>query len=402
MATALDAVVAGHICLDITPEISPGAQTVAELLRPGALIHVGQATVSTGGPVSNTGLPLRRLGRNVELMGKCGDDPFGRTILDLIRAEAPGAEAGMRVVSGEHSSYTVVINPPGVDRIFLHCPGANDTFGAEDVDSETVSRARLFHFGYPPLMARTYADDGAELEAILRLARAAGATTSMDLAYPDPTSPAGQADWATILARCLPYVDLFTPSLEELTFMLRRETFDELSRRAGAGELLAPIGGELLCDLGRQCIEAGVAVVLIKCGAGGLYLRTAGLDRLERLGRARCGRPGRWAHRELLQPSYAVERIVSATGAGDCAIAGFLAGFLDGLDPDDAARAACAVGAQNLRCPDSISGVGTWAETVEQVRCRPETNDVTIRLDGWRRDAEAGQCIGPADGLVGS
>jgi sugar/nucleoside kinase (ribokinase family) len=397
MAELLDAVVAGLVCLDITPDIPAGAKTIGELFRPGALIHVGGVTVSTGGPVSNTGFPLRRLGMNVKLMGKCGDDAFGRAIIELIKAEAPGAEAGMRIVPGENSSYTVVINPPGIDRIFLHCPGANDTFGAEDIDEQFVARARLFHFGYPPLMARTYANGGAELTAILRSARSAGATTSLDLAYPDPASPAGKADWASILAAALAHADLFTPSVEELTFMLRREKFDELAQRAGQGELLAHIDGDLLCDLGERCLEAGAAVVLIKCGYVGLYVRTAGRDRLAALGRAPCGDIDRWANRELLEPSYAVGRIVSATGAGDCAIAGFLAAFLHGLDVDDALRYACAVGAQNLRAADSISGVRTWEQTARQVGSRPAKNDVAIDLDGWRHDEAADHYVGPSD-----
>ena len=397
MGQPLDAVVAGHICLDIIPRIPAGARSIAELFRPGTLIQVGQATVSTGGPVSNTGFPLRRLGLNVALMGKCGDDAFGRAMLERIKAEAPGAEAGMRVVPGEDSSYTVVINPPGIDRMFLHCPGANDTFGAADVDLDAVGRAGLMHFGYPPLMARTYADGGAELREIFRAARAAGATTSLDLAYPDPAGPGGQVDWTPILARTLPHVDLFTPSVEELTFMLRREQFDDLARRAADGDVLAHVDGTLLSDLGQWSLQAGAAVVLIKCGYLGVYVRTAGRGRLESLGRAGCGDVAAWADRELLEPSYAVERIVSATGAGDCAIAGFLAAFLRGLAVDDALRYACAVGAQNLRAPDAVSGVRTWEETTEQVRARPSKTDVRISLEGWRFDGAADHWVGPAD-----
>jgi sugar/nucleoside kinase (ribokinase family) len=398
MGQALDAVVAGHICLDITPEIPTGAKSIAELFRPGTLIQVGQVTVSTGGPVSNTGFPLRRLGMNVELMGKCGDDAFGRVILERIRAEAPGAEAGMRVVAGEHSSYTVVINPPGIDRIFLHCPGANDTFGAEDVNLDAVGRARLFHFGYPPLMAKTYAHDGEELTRIFRAARQAGATTSLDLAYPDPAGPGAKANWAAILAATLPHVDLFTPSVEELTFMLRRQTFDDLARRAGDGEMLAHIDGDLLADLADWCLSAGAAVVLVKCGYLGLYVRTSGRARLDSLGRATCGSLDAWADRELFEPSYAVESIVSATGAGDCAIAGFLAAFLRGLDVVDALRYACAVGAQNLQAADAISGVRSWEQTTRQVRSRPAKNKVAIPLAGWRFDGRSDHWVGPRDG----
>ena len=186
----VDCVVAGHICLDVTPEFLNGGACMGDILRPGSLVKVGSAVVSTGGPVSNTGIPIRRLGLNVALMGKCGDDMFGQALLQRIAQVAPGAQSGMQVVPGEQTSYSVVINPPGIDRIFLHCPGANDTFGSADIDLATVAKARLFHFGYPPLMARTYADGGSELVKIFQQARATGVTTSLDMAYPDPTSPA--------------------------------------------------------------------------------------------------------------------------------------------------------------------------------------------------------------------
>ena len=48
-----------------------------------------------------------------------------------------------------------------MDRSFLHCPGANDTFGPEDIDVERLAGVSLFHFGYPPLMRRMYSDGGA-------------------------------------------------------------------------------------------------------------------------------------------------------------------------------------------------------------------------------------------------
>lgn len=401
MSESIDAVVAGHICLDITPEIRTAGQTPGELFRPGTLLAVGPATISTGGPVSNTGFPLRRLGVDVRLMGKCGDDVFGRAIVDCIRDEAPGAESGMQMVAGEQTSYTVVINPPGMDRMFLHCPGANDTFGAADIDADTVASGRLMHFGYPPLMARTYADDGAELVRIFADAHEAGVTTSLDMAYPDPETPAGKADWSGILSAVLPQVDVFTPSAEELTFMLRRETFDKLSREAAGGELLGLIDGKLLSGLGEQCVSAGAAVVLIKCGAQGMYLRTGGSDRMERTGRGGPDDADAWSDRELFAPSYRVETIVSANGAGDCAIAGFLAAILNGRGAADALRFGCAVGAQNLAAVDTISGVRTWDETVRQVESRPQQNKVGIDLTGWRFDDDAGLYVGPADRKAG-
>ena len=77
------AVVAGHLCLDIIPTISEG-EAFEHAFAPGRLVEVGRATLATGGAVSNTGVALHKLGVPTRLMGKVGDDNFGRTILDLL------------------------------------------------------------------------------------------------------------------------------------------------------------------------------------------------------------------------------------------------------------------------------------------------------------------------------
>ena len=185
----IDAVVAGHVCLDISPAFPPlrPDAPLSELLRPGSLTQVGGATISTGGSVSNTGLSLLQLGMRVELMGKIGDDLFARGILDLLAPR--GLDKSMVRVPGEQTSYTIVLAPPGFDRAFLHCPGANDTFGADDIQYPVVARARLFHLGYPPLMRRLYRNGGIELADLFRRVKALGAvTTSLDMSLPDPAS----------------------------------------------------------------------------------------------------------------------------------------------------------------------------------------------------------------------
>ena len=131
MTEWFSAIVAGHLCLDIIPHIAgitPEAFRASFL--PGHLIDVGPAALSTGGPVSNTGLALHKLGVPTQLMGKIGDDLFGQAVRQLVTGYDPRLADGMVVDPQANTSYTVVINPPGVDRIFLHCPGANDTFSA--------------------------------------------------------------------------------------------------------------------------------------------------------------------------------------------------------------------------------------------------------------------------------
>ena len=179
--------------------------------------------MSTGGAVPNIGLTLHRLGVPVRLMGKVGDDLFGSAVLEALRARDPELAGGMVVGAGEITSYSIVISPPGVDRCFLHCSGANDTFTADDVRYDELASARLFHFGYPPIMRAMYADGGSELRRMLARARDAGPAISLDMCSPDPDGDAGRVDWRQLLEDTLPLVDVFVPSIEELLFMLDRD-----------------------------------------------------------------------------------------------------------------------------------------------------------------------------------
>ncbi len=362
MTRDLTAVVAGHICLDIIPQITGiTPEQFRQNFQPGRLMVVGPAVFATGGAVSNTGLALARLGIDVRLMGKVGDDFIGEMIRQIVDNRSPGSAAGMIVDPAVHSSYTVVISPPGIDRLFLHDPGANDTFTADDVRYGVVEAASLFHFGYPPLMARMFLDDGIELSELVRRARATGVTTSLDTAAPDPAAPAGRANWPLILRRALPYVDAFLPSVEELVYMLHRPEYDRLQAETG-GELLDAVTPEMLHDLSDELLALGPKVVGIKLGHRGFYLRTAGRAALADMGRARPTALDAWADHESWAPCFRVD-VVGTAGSGDSAIAGFLAALLRDLPPDEAVTMAVAVGACNVEAADTLSGVRTWDET---------------------------------------
>ncbi|WP_254450138.1 carbohydrate kinase family protein [Cohnella herbarum] len=392
--SAAEIVIAGHICLDIIPSMHAGkpGQGIGELLVPGKLVDIGAAQLSTGGAVSNTGIALHRLGFSVKLMGKVGNDLFGEAILSILKGYGENLAEGMIVSSGESSSYTIVINPPGVDRIFLHCTGANDTFSADDVTPEAVAGSKLFHFGYPPLMQRMYEEQGAELTRLLSGAKAQGATVSLDLARPDPDSPAGQADWKAILQRALPYVDVFLPSFEEILYMLRPEHYRELSERHGTAELLAYADGPLLNSLSEELLGMGAAVVGLKLGEHGLYARTT--DSLERLrGMGACAQSEEkletWQGKELLAPCFQVE-VAGTTGAGDCTIAGFLAGLVKGLTLEETLLGAVGVGAYNVERSDAVSGVPGWTEVQTRIASGWKQREASLSLPGWTQESGRG------------
>lgn len=384
----VEAVVAGHICLDIIPELGAGRSGAEELLRPGKLVEIGAAVTSTGGAVANTGISLHRLGVPVRLVGKLGDDLFGRALLDALRACGPALAEGTSVTAGETTSYTLVVSPPGVDRTFWHCPGGNNTFSSADVPEESLAGARLFHFGYPPLMKRMYSDGGAELAELLARVRGKGLTVSLDMAMPDPGAASGRVDWPALLARALPQVDVFLPSLDETLFMLDRARF-------ASGDVRAD--GALLGELSARLVEMGAAVVGLKLGDQGLYLRTTSDPaRLVAMGACAPGDAQAWTGRELLAPCFEV-KVAGTTGSGDATVAGFLAALLKGLSPEEAITCAVAAGACNVERPDATGGIPSWAALNQRVSAGWKRRPVEISLPGWKPNAGKSLWRGPDD-----
>jgi sugar/nucleoside kinase (ribokinase family) len=395
MSLDFEAVVAGHICLDIHPDLSgSGREPFEDIFLPGRLVATGPVICSTGGAVSNTGLALDRLGIAARLAGKVGDDLFGQAIRQIVEARGPGLADGMVVDPSASTSYSIIINYPGVDRIFLHYPGANDTFEAGDVPYALLEQARLFHFGYPPIMRTLFIDGGAQLKEIFLRARHTGVTTSLDMAFPDPSSEAGQVDWRVILEGTLPQVDIFLPSVEEILFMLHTDMYRKMSHSASGSDLLALVTPQMLSDLARELIVMGVKIVGLKLGNRGMYLRTAGRDGIDLIGRARPSHPDAWAGVELWAPCFKVE-VAGTTGSGDSTIAGFLAGLLRGLPVEQALTMATAVGACNVEAADALTGIRTWEETSRRVADGWERMHLDLKAPGWQFDPTCDLWRGP-------
>ncbi len=366
----LDAVVAGHICLDLFPTFVE--TTALRQFSPGALYKVGPALRSTGGAVANTGLALHRLGLKTALMGKVGDDLFGDEIMRLLRGHDEKLTRGMKLSRGEASSYTVVISPPGIDRTFLHCSGCNDTFTSADLNEAVLKQARLMHFGYPPLMRSMYIEGGRELTGLMKRGKGLGLTTSLDLALPDPGSEAGQVDWRGVLEGVLPWVDVFTPSLEELLFMLDLPRWQQLMNK-GRIDLARDVTLTMLDELAMKLIGMGTAVVMIKLGDQGAYVKVSDdAGRLQKMGRAQPVDVKGWAGVRAMSACFAA-KLVGTTGSGDCTIAGFLTGLLKGLLPGEALELATAVGACSVEQADATSGVPRLDRVVERMQ------------KGWKR-----------------
>jgi sugar/nucleoside kinase (ribokinase family) len=379
-------VVAGHVCLDIRPAFPSGCRK--RDFEPGGLTVVGPAALSVGGAVGNTGLALRRLGLKTRLVGKLGDDWIGRQILGLLAGSGRRSASDMILEPGARTSYSIVLEPPGRDRSFLHDPGANDSFSAADMPPDKLRRARLFHFGYPPVMERMRQGRGTEMARLLSRARRAGLATSLDMAGIDDDSEAGRMDWGAWLRNVLPRVDLFLPSLEETVRMLGSR-----SGRASSGAM----DGPGLAALADRLLGLGASAVGLKLGRRGIYLRTT--DRRSawtRLAGLIPIRPEAWRERELLAPSFRVPA-AGTTGAGDCAIAGFLAAFARGLGPEAALACAAGAGAACVERICGVAGLPSWTALRRRIRSGWAANRDLPPLPGWRWDETARLWRGPSD-----
>ena len=362
MSELLHFVVAGHLCLDLIPSLIDG------LPRPGGLVQAGPLHVSCGGAVANVGSALWRLGCPVRLIGLVGDDRLGEIAINVL--QPLGNQPGIRIAPGQTTSYSIVIASEGCDRAFLHCPGANAIFSSVDVRDEDLEGASWFHFGYPPVMPAIAAEGGRELANLFCRAKQRGLRTSLDFCSIGGT--AASTDWRSVLSNCARAVTVFAPSIDELRAALR-----EPPREPGdIGDVRS-----LACTL----LDLGFSIAAIKLGMSGLYLATTDVAR--DLADWRLGLE--WRARELMVPCFRAN-VVNTTGAGDCAIAGFIASITDGRGPEEALTMAAASGACSVEAADASSGVRSMAELWMRVESGWERIESVAPGVDWTYDRRSG------------
>lgn len=348
----------GHISLDITPGFNNSKdQTLQKLLVPGKLVDVHGLEFTLGGSVSNSGLAMDKLGAEVYLMSKVGNDVLGNILIDKL--ENFSCHNMIRVSENENTSYTIVLAPKGSDRVFIHDAGCNATFGINDIDMDVLKKLDHIHFGYPPLMKNMYANDCEELVELMKKAKKFGLTTSLDLAMIDPFSETAKLDWKKMLKRVLPYIDFFVPSIEELGFMINRPQYDKWQKISGNDDVTKHISlSEDVIPLADEAIKMGAKIVLLKCGIAGMYLRTSS----ENVMNINLPKLKKWGGISMFEDSFVPDRVLSGTGAGDTSIAAFLISALSGKSPKEALQYAAGTGASCVTEYDTISGLLSFDE----------------------------------------
>lgn len=372
-----DAVVAGYTCVDLFPEFTKDDEVndISDLLKPGKLIEIGKMSIVLGGAVPNTGLLMKHFGNKVFLNGLIGMDIIGQVAGECFNQYQ--ASEGIMKTDEAATAYSIVISPHGVDRIFLESTGCNKVFNTTHINFEAVANARLFHFGYPPLLRQFYLNEGAQLEDMYRKIHDQGVVTSLDFSLPDSKSESGKADWRKIMQKALPYVDIFAPSLEELIQIMMPEKYAE----SGISHLNSDLEPEFLLnlvrELGTAVIGLGVRVLLIKMGKRGIYLKTGDISALSKKLEKKLA-PEIWNHREILCNPYYAEysEIKNASGAGDTAIAAFLTSILNAGTPEQALKYAAVAGRDSLYCASIFDDMNSWEELTREINS--EQNELIL------------------------
>lgn len=359
---------AGHICLDITPVFPGGHYTKTEdILMPGKLIQMDEAAVHIGGSVGNTGLAMKILGADVSLIARTGADVFG----EIVRSGMAKYGAGdvIRVVEGGTTAHSIILAIPGIDRIFLHHPGVNDTFSSEDIEEDILKEATLFHLGYPSVMKKLYENEGAELLNIIKKVIEYGTVTSVDMAAVDENSPAAKEDWKKILEKTIPYIDVFMPSVEELCYMLDKSLLEQWKIRANGRDITEILDIEKdVRPLADTCLNMGAKILVIKCGVRGIYYCTADETKIAMISDKLELNVGEWSNQEGFEESYQPDKFRSGTGAGDTSIAAFLTALLNDYSLKECVQLAAATGASCVAAYDALSGLKSFEELEKRIK----------------------------------
>ena len=364
-----DAIIAGYTCIDLIPDFNKdtGIKNVSDFFVPGKLIEIVGVDFVLGGAVPNTGLAMKKFGKKVFLNGLIGHDSMG-DIAEKILTEC-GAFEGMSKTDQASTAFSIVISPPGIDRIFLESPGCNQIFGINDIHFEAIAHARLFHFGYPPLLKQFFIHQGEQLIQMFSKIDKMGVVTSLDFSLPDPESESGKADWPEIMRKTIPFVDIFVPSVEELICIMRPDEYAVIQSTLPKDSDIAdaiPFG--LIKKTGMDIIDSGVKILLVKAGKQGVYLFTGDVSSVKKkLGYIP---DTEWNNKRIICHAFHAnpEKIKNTSGAGDTAIAAFLSAILNNEKPEIALKYATVGGRDSLYCSNLYRELNDWRGMTESIR----------------------------------
>lgn len=296
----------GDMCVDL---IVTGDDVVPQFGQVEKL--VGDYELEMGGSCNIFACQSAKLGLRVGIIGRVGDDDFGRLVL-------------RRLIESKVDVRHVIVDPAlktglgialcqGNDRAILTYLGSLNAVFPEQISNDLLRSARHLHHGSFFLQTNLRP----AIPGIFARARSFGLSTSLDTNW-DPLEK-----WNSTLQQTLPHTDIFLPNQQEAMF---------ISRTANVDEAVRVFQG------------MGVAITAVKQGEGGALVVSKG------------------EHHTCVLP---VSTGGDSIGAGDSFDAGFLAGWLRGLPLDQCLLIACYCGKEVASQSGGIRSQPNWATVVE-------------------------------------
>lgn len=287
------------------------ADTAYRAERPpkmGETILGNSFALGPGGKGSNQAVAVGRLGGDVTILTRLGDDDFA----DM--AEKTWLESGVKSAAfRDANNYTgaayIFIQESSGDNAIIVCPGAAMDISPADVNNN----ADLIRNS--SVLVTQLEQPIATAQRALQIAKQAGVTTILNPA------PAAQ-----LPDDIYPLCDYITPNETEASELtgINVETVDDARQAA------------------RYLLDKGVGSVVITLGAQGALIQSK--DRSEHV------------------PAVNAGQVVETTGAGDAFNGGLAVGIADGLDPIDAVRLGCATAGISVTRPGTAPSMPTMKE----------------------------------------
>jgi len=300
-----DILVAGEINPDLilSGDVVPEFGQVEKLLDSATLVIGSSSAIFACGAA--------RLGLQVAFIGVCGDDIFGRFMLDEMQKRNVNIENVIRVPGGS-TGLSVILNQE-TDRAILTHPGMITALRAEDVTDLLLRQTRHIHVASYFLQIALQSG----LPNLFQRAKAFGLTTSLDTNY-DPSEK-----WVGF-DELLSVTNVFLPNEKEAV----------------------SLAGEANVDLAVSKLGSRVEALAVKLGAIGALGVQGG---------------------QMVRVASIPVNVIDTVGAGDSFDAGFLYGYLHDWELEKALRLACVCGALSTQKAGGTEAQPTLEEAMKYV-----------------------------------
>ena len=300
-----DILVAGEINPDLilTGDVKPEFGQVEKL--------VDSATLTIGSSSAIFACGAARLGLKVGFIGVCGEDVFGRFMLDEMSKRDVDIE-NVIVRPGGSTGLSIILNQSS-DRAILTHPGLMAELQASDVPDGLLRDARHLHVASYFLQTNLQP----ELPELFQRAHSFGLTTSLDTNY-DPSE-----QWLGF-DELLSATDVFLPNKTEALSITKSSEVETAA----------------------QGLARKAKLVTVKLGAEGALACQGD---------------------SIARASSIPVDVVDTVGAGDSFDAGFIYGYLNGWTNEKSLRLACVCGALSTQQAGGTNGQPLLNEAMQYV-----------------------------------